>query len=67
VAQRDGRRDWLELLEPKAALVAPIEKPAAGLRVRRAAVYVADVGGEEFEETPGRLLAGARNFGRQAV
>jgi hypothetical protein len=45
----------------------PIKKLRDGVGVRGAGVFVADVGGEEFDEPPGGFLTGARNRGREPV
>ena len=44
---------------------APVEEPARGPGVRLTGVPIADVGGEELDELPGRVLTGGRDHGRQ--
>ena len=45
----------------------PLGKPAGGLGVGGARVFVPDVVGEKLDEPPGGALAGARDQCRQAV
>ena len=42
-------------------MVAPGEEPDAGVIIRHAGVFVADGGGEEFEEAAGGFVAGVGN------
>ncbi len=46
-------------------MVAPGEEPNAGMIIRHAGVFVADGGGEEFEEAPGGLVAGGGDHARR--
>jgi hypothetical protein len=62
---RDQRRPEIGKLEvPR---FTPNEKFRDGENVRGAGVFVADVGGEEFNEAPSGLLAGTRNSRRKPV
>ena len=45
-------------------MVAPGEEPNAGMIIRHARVFVADGGGEEFEEAAGGLVAGGCDHAR---
>lgn len=45
----------------------PIKKLRHGVSIRGAGVFVADIGGEEFDESPTCFFAGARDGGRKPV
>lgn len=56
-----------KIVEAKPLLFAPIKELRDGVSVRSSGVFVADVGGEEFNEAPSRLLAGAHDQCRETV